>query len=215
MAGDRETRLDLSIYHPHWDRNRLIERVLSIPRHVDAYREILQSYLDTIFVAAKLRKRIEEVAGFLRPHISSSAFGRPSDFERIVSTEDGPNYRRRSLMYFIVNRRVSVESQLLGESNGRVLKFNGFPDIKGIGLALLGSLLLNLIAYVWAVVAGFRNNKKWGFLNAFPYPVCPAIYGFRIRPELGRRAAVMALLSFLMLVVTGVILFRIIVSFGG
>ena len=215
LAGNRETRLDLSIYHPHWGANELIDRVLSIPRHVAAYQEILQSYLDTVFVEAKLRERIEELAGFLRPLIASSAFARPADFERIVSTEDGPNYRPGSLMYFIENRRASVESQLLGESNGQVLSFNGFPDLRWIGLALLGAIILNLIAYIWSVVAGFRNNKKWGFLNCFLYPVAPAIYGFRICPALGRRAAVMSLISFLILIVTAVILFRIIVSLEG
>jgi hypothetical protein len=108
-----------------------------------------------------------------------------------------------------------LESQLLGESNGQVLSFNGFPDLRWIGLALLGAVFLNLVAYIWAVVAGFRNNRKWGFLNCFLYPVAPAIYGFRIRPALGRGAAVMSLISFLMLVVVAVILFRIIVSLEG
>ncbi|MBT5709304.1 MAG: hypothetical protein HOI66_23530, partial [Verrucomicrobia bacterium] len=74
--------------------------------------------------------------------------------------------------------------------------------------------LLNLIAYIWAVVAGFRNNKKWGFLNCFLYPIAPAIHGFRIRPALGRGAAVMSLISFLILVVVVVTFIRVIVSLG-
>ncbi len=44
-------------------------------------------------------------------------------------------------------------------------------------------------------MAGFRGSVSWGFLNLFFYPITPAIYGIRIRPDLGQRSAKCALFS--------------------
>ena len=54
-----------------------------------------------------------------------------------------------------------------------------------------------MIVYIWAAVAGFRGRVGWGFLNLnlLIYPVTPMIYGFGIRKDLGRRAAIATLIS--------------------
>ncbi|HAO65491.1 MAG TPA: hypothetical protein DCR17_02220, partial [Verrucomicrobiales bacterium] len=68
---------------------------------------------------------------------------------------------------------------------------------------LLGGLvvfLLNLSAWLWGVVAGFRVSMLWGGLNLFFYPLAPVIYGFVIQKTLGRRSALWAIFCFTCLV---------------
>ena len=52
-------------------------------------------------------------------------------------------------------------------------------------------------------LAGFRSGPLWGFLNFCFYPICPLIYGFAIRRDLGRRAALWAFFWTLALVGVG------------
>ena len=98
------------------------------------------------------------------------------------------------MKYFVMKRRESVRDQLEGTSSGRILhdgKKPRFPVRAVIGLliALAVVWLLNFVGWIWGVVAGFRGSVGWGFLNLLFYPITPLIYGFRIRKELGRRAA--------------------------
>ena len=53
-------------------------------------------------------------------------------------------------------------------------------------------ILMNFAGWIWGMVAGFRSGPLWGFLNLCFYPICPLIYGFAIRRDLGRRAALWA-----------------------
>jgi hypothetical protein len=207
LVGTPETRRKMSIQKPNWGSNRLIERVLAIPRYRQAYHHDLERYLDTIFAENKLRRQIRETADFLRPLISSHGPRALARFERIVAdtpSQDEP----QALNFFVAKRRESVQQQLAGRSGGERPRLNALPDwhlILLLILAVLAALALNFGVYIWTVVAGFRGSARWGILNLFFYPLAPMIYGWGVRKDLGRRAAFAALASFtvLVLVVVG------------
>jgi len=57
-----------------------------------------------------------------------------------------------------------------------------------------------MVAWCWGLYAGFRSTPSWGFLNMLFYPVTPLVYGFHVRKDLGRRAAIMVLGSFVLFI---------------
>ena len=199
LVGTPETRRDLSIHKPHWGWNRLIERMLAIPRYEQAYHDHLSNYLDTIFAEEKLRAQISEAASFLRPLIAETPRGHRAlkRFEAVV--DDAPSGREpHALNLFVTKRRQSIEEQLAGLSEGEELEMGGLPDVQkwiAAGIALVVAVLLNVAAYIWTLVAGFRGSVGWGILNLLLYPVTPVIYGFGIRKDLGKRSAIAALIS--------------------
>jgi spore coat protein CotH len=204
-VGDPESRRALSIDHPHWGGNRLIERVLEIPRHRDAYHNHLEQYLGTVFAEEKLHRQITEAADFLRPLILENGKHAPDRFERLVAdsrSTDAPNALKR----FVTKRRESVTNQLAGHSEGRVLRWGGSElDFGRIGpiviavIAIGAVMVVNFGVYIWAAVAGFNGSAAWGILNLLFYPVAPIVYGFTVRTDLGQRAAIAALGSVVLL----------------
>ncbi|MGK0186142.1 MAG: spore coat protein H [Verrucomicrobiales bacterium] len=203
LVGNPESRRDLSIHAPHWGSNRLIERMLAIPRYKEAYHQILEDYLVTVFAQEKLGKQIAETAAFLRPVVAKTERGRDSlrKFDRIVAA-DPSGSEHHALNLFVARRHASLKKQLAGESAGRVLKMGGLPDFKKMipVLAICAiALLLNVIAWVWAVAVGFRGSVLWGVFNLLLFPITPLIYGFGIRKDLGKRAAIATLASSLVL----------------
>ena len=206
LVGSRESRCNLSIHHPHWGGNELIERVLAVPRHRDYYHDYLETCLNTLFSEEKLHKQIAEAAQFLRPLIAANArdgsAGALDRFDRIVADRRQGN-RIQALKPFVTERRVSVRRQLSGSSEGKALRMNTMPHFKGwivASVVIVVALLFNAGVFLWAVVAGFRGSIMWGVLNVFFYPVAPIIYGFQVRKDLGRRSAIAALLGFVFFV---------------
>ncbi len=198
LLGTPQSRCELSIDHPGGEKNTLIERVLGIPRHRETYRAYLAEYLDTIFAQEKMRQQISDAADFVRRHISINGADALTRFERAVA--DGPSeHEPHVLKVFVRKRRASVQGQLDGLSDGEIL----FGDMKrlpvrriiGLAIAFGAGLLLNLVGWVWSLVAGFRGSVGWGLLNLFLYPIAPMVYGFSIRKDLGRRSAILALLN--------------------
>jgi spore coat protein H len=199
LIGKPESRRDLSIREPHWGENLLIDRMLAIPRYDTAYRAHLAAYLDTIFAEDKLRQQIADTASFLRPLVEETA-SRSSALKRFEATvADTPTGKEpHALNLFVAQRRVSVAQQLSGQSSGQELELEKMPDhrkLLGAGIPLIAALLLNLIVYICAAVAGFKGSVGWGILNLLTYPIAPMIYGIRIRKDLGRRAAIATLIS--------------------
>ncbi|MBM3833124.1 MAG: hypothetical protein FJ403_07610 [Verrucomicrobia bacterium] len=197
MEGSPDARRDLSIDRPGGNRNRLIERVLKIPRHKEKFRAYLAEYLGSIFAEEKMHRQISVTADFLRPLIRENGDKAPERFERVLA--DAPSAQEaHPLKFFVTKRRESVQRQLDGKSSGYV-PFTG--DLKALpirkilifGAALLLLLLLNAFGWLWGVIAGFRGSAGWGVLNLFFYPVTPVIYGFRVQQKLGRRCAWWAL----------------------
>ena len=201
MVGTAESRRKLSIDHPGGHGHTLVERVLGISEHRETYHRYLETYLDTWFAEEALHQRIEEVASFVRPLCEVNGEWAQGKFDRILA-DRSEREGAQPLKYFVSLRRASIQRQLRGDSEGVILHDDP-PEpaqIIGWGLAVLGLLGVNGIAWLWGGVAGFRGSVGWGFLNLFVYPVTPMIYGFRIRKDLGRRPAIMAVVGVLWLV---------------
>ena len=199
LLGTPESRRELSIEHPGGLGHSLVERVLSIPRHKETYHNYLARYLDIIFAEDKMLQQISEAAEFLRPMILATGADALMRFEKVVADE--PRQGEPHVMkHFVAMRRESVRRQLDGLSNGQILhadELGRFPlhAIIGFSITLMFLLLFNFVGWLWGIVAGFRDSERWGSLNLFFYPVAPAIYGFRVRKLLGKRAAIWVLFS--------------------
>jgi hypothetical protein len=195
LVGNPDSRRNLSINHPQLgDGNRLIERVLAIPEHRQAYRDRVQQLTESAFAEDKMHKRIEEVGTFLRPLVELEGERALKRFDILLGDEPRPGHPH-VLKYFVVERRASINKQLAGESQGERVDFNLPPGLArtllGFGIAFLFSIVLNSGAWLWGVIAGFRGSAKWGLLNMFFYPITPIAYGFFARKDIGRNAAIM------------------------
>ena len=201
LKGTPDSRRDLSIDHPAGMKHTLIERVLNIQHHKETYHAYLDTYLETIFGEEKMLGQIQSVGAFVRPLVGING-PKALDLFDAVLAEEPVWYEPHPLKYFVTERRGSVRRQLDGISTGSVLE-EGSQDWRAIIPWLLGGLvvfLLNLSAWLWCVVAGFRVSMLWGGLNLFFYPLAPVIYGFVIQKTLGRRSALWAIFCFTCLV---------------
>lgn len=110
-VGTGEQIANTSITHAYVDHNRLIERVLAIPRYRQAYLDHVRRLIDGPMSLASVRKRLERIA----PHIraagqAAAACGkpdspttRPATYERV----DPPD-----LLWFVEARLASIRRQL-------------------------------------------------------------------------------------------------------
>ena len=152
-----------------------------------------------------MNRQIDQAGEFLRPLVALEGDEAAREFDALLGETPQPD-APHVLKFFVAKRRESVQSQLAGLSEGERLEFGGMPSgllklLIAIGIALVIAGLLNVAAYLWGVIVGFRASKTWGLLNMFLYPISPVVYGFRSHKDLGRRAAIMTVCSFGTLIV--------------
>ena len=206
MVGNRSGRRKLSIDEPQVGdgANRLIERVLGVPRFRKAYRDRLTELLHGPFSDQSMSAALKGFAGVITPYFQQVGGDALEEFERTLygkPSGSGPD----PLSFFINARRTSLQKQLDGKSNGERVKFNDpgaltgyFLSLVQVGIIAFLVALLNLGAWVWGVIAGFRRGAGWGILNLVFYPVAPLLFGFFVCPDKGRRSAWMCLISTLL-----------------
>ncbi len=210
MLGTPDARRDLSIDRPQVGQgsNRLIERVLSIPRYKQAYRDRIQELMESLFAEKKMIDQIEESADFVGPLVALEGETSREEFQRAMADKPQPP-RAHAVKYFVRTRRASLLKQLAGRSEGQHLAWEN-PEVMlvwiGVGIGCLVAGILNATAWVWSGFAGFRDSKSWGFLNLCFYPIAPMIYGFRKRSDLGRGAAILVLCSSLLMTAVFVVI---------
>jgi hypothetical protein len=210
MLGTPDARRDLSIDRPQVGEgsNRLIERVLSIPRYKQAHRDRIEHLMESLFAEKKMINQIEDAAEFVGPLVALEGKRAREEFRRALADEPQPP-RAHAVKYFVRNRRASLLKQLAGHSEGQHLAWEN-PGIMlvwiGVGIGCLVAGVLNATAWVWSGFAGFRDSDSWGLLNLCFYPFAPVIYGFRRRSDLGRGAAILALCSSLLMIAIFVVI---------
>jgi len=198
IIGTPESRLHHSINQPQigFGKNRLIERMLEMPEMRKAYLTKVEQLLDSVFAEKKWIDQIDEMAAVAQPALDEGAKLR---MEVAITGEDSGR-KGYSLKQFVRERRVSIRDQLEGRSEGQTNDFNEGIDPKlvlrmmGWGMAIAVAVFLNFIAWIWAIIAGFRLDTKWGLLNLLMYPLLPLVFGFFVSRKLGWRSAVMTLL---------------------
>ena len=131
FIGTADQREQCSIEHPWVSQNRFLERLWVNPDFKRQYRGELTRLLETLFVPARLERRIDELAVVIRPAVAEMAPLRIERFERAISSnvgsEDrdppgrGPMDSNRpawQLKRFIRARADHVRRQLAGEVTG-------------------------------------------------------------------------------------------------
>ncbi len=211
LLGTPEDRRNLSIEHPQiGEDHTIIARLLNIPDYHDRYKERVRELMETSFSEEKLLTRIDEMAAFMRPEIAKEGHERLKRFDASLA-ETPSMWSPHLIKEFIRGRHASVQAQLAGQAEGKVLSWEPNGDIIqtwiAIGISALVVLLLNAGAWLWSVVAGFRASGKWGCANMVLYPIMPLVFGFHSQKALGRKAAIMTLAcSCLFIVVIGIAL---------
>lgn len=201
MLGTPESRRDSSVDNPQIGEgsNRLIERVLAVPRFRDGYHDRIRSLASGVFGENKVRGQIDEAGQFVRELLEPHQRAR---FDAAMGDRPTPS-EPHVLKYFVTKRLESVQEQLAGRSSGQRHSFNTLPPgnpaqwIK-IAAVLVLTLALNVFAWIWGMIAGFRTSNGWGLANMVFYPVAPVIYGFGVRRKSG--IAIGAVVAFLALV---------------
>ncbi|MCH2124117.1 MAG: CotH kinase family protein [Pirellulaceae bacterium] len=212
LLGTPDSRRDLTIYQPHvGDDHPLVARILDIPEYRQAYLERIEQLLEGPFAKAKMFQQIDAAGSFLRPLVALEGDRALADFEIVIGKTPQPKHPH-VLKYFVVQRHKSITQQLSGKSTGQKARWNEFPFSMdqvltwlGIGIAVALSMMLNAGAWLWGVIGGFRGSTRWGVLNMFFYPVTPITYGFFVRKDLGRRAAIMVFVAALILLVVVIV----------
>ncbi|MGI9467962.1 MAG: CotH kinase family protein [Rubripirellula sp.] len=198
IIGTPESRLQHSVKQPQigFGKNRLIERMLEMPEMRKAYLTRVEQLLDSVFEEKKWIDQLDATAAVAKPALDDEEKLR-MDVAITGGDSDGKGY---SLKHFVRERRVSIRDQLEGRSEGQTNDFNEGIDPKlvlrmmGWGMAIAVAVFLNFVAWIWAIIAGFRFDSKWGLLNLLMYPLLPLVFGFFVSRKLGWRSAVMTLL---------------------
>lgn len=131
FIGTAEQREQSSIEHPWVSHNRMLERLWVNPEFATKYHAELRRVLDTLFVPARLERRVDELAAVIRPAVAEMAPLRIERFERAITgaigSEErdppgrGPMDSNRpawQLKRFIRARADHVRRQLAGEVQG-------------------------------------------------------------------------------------------------
>jgi hypothetical protein len=129
FLGTVDQREHASIWHPWVGKNHFLERLFSAPVFKEAYRRELEHLVTTVFVPARLSRRVDELAPVVRPVIAEVSTNRLARFDVAVSSKfyDGPRDARSpddpnrpvwQLKRFFANRAASVRDQLDGKSEG-------------------------------------------------------------------------------------------------
>jgi spore coat protein H len=119
-AGPADQQADLSLNRPYVGENRLIERILAIPRFKARYDQHVKELAAKVFVTSRLLKRIESTAKLIAPAMEEEQKAR---VDGIWGLFGGANRMRNApdLDQFITIRIESISKQLSGESSGTVL----------------------------------------------------------------------------------------------
>lgn len=132
--GSAAARERNNLWHPWIGPNRFLERVFQVPEFQRLYRQALDQLLTRSFVPESLGRRIDEIAGQIRPAVAAESKFRLRLFDQAISDQwlpgerdggDGPGRPVHQLKRFISQRAKSARQQLNGRSRGVQLEANG------------------------------------------------------------------------------------------
>lgn len=133
FAGTPDQRVRADLWHPWIGTNRFLERLYGVDAFRTLYREELTRQLDSLFVPDRLHRRIDELAGAIRPAVAGEPEERLQQFELAVqgrpetrsSDKAAAHARRRpahDLKDFISRRAAEARAQLEGRSAGVIIR---------------------------------------------------------------------------------------------
>jgi hypothetical protein len=117
MGGTVDQLLNLSMFHPHWDENKLIDRTLAIPEYRERYTKIIRSLIDEWVP----RRRLEEWIADFRKQTDVMIQREKLEASKRKDAAGWPMLTLvPTLEKFIERRYASIESQLAGRTEGYV-----------------------------------------------------------------------------------------------
>lgn len=134
IYGSAEQLADLSIEHPHLSPNKLIDRLLAMPKVRDAYREQVRRLATEVLGSENFENNlasIEELVKRTEDRENTAAKNRKEGGGGFGMM--GGMFRGLPLRTFIETRMVSVSAQLAGEKSGYVPQMFSFGMPGGFG----------------------------------------------------------------------------------
>jgi hypothetical protein len=136
MAGAADQQMDWAIRRPYLGSNRLVERILAVKEHEDAYRKHLRQLAEKAFTAEKLLAEIELMQKAVRETTEQEAKSRKNDptggLALMLAVFGGapPDLKK-----FVTKRAESLAAQLEGKSAGKDIawSFGGRAAGQGLG----------------------------------------------------------------------------------
>jgi hypothetical protein len=121
-VGTQEQIADVSIVHPYVDHNRLIARVLAVPRYREVYQRHARTLIEGPFSPSRMRRRIADVEALVR---QTGAAARSAGRAGNPTTHPSAHGKLRppDLSWFVENRVPSIRTQLEGTRPGFVPGF--------------------------------------------------------------------------------------------
>ena len=113
--------------------HRLLERIMAVPAFQERYLHDLEELLTTVFVPEQLNRRVDELAGLLRPVVAEESPRKYARFSQAITATSldsnsgdgrgfGRSRRPHPLKWFITERAKSVREQLAGTRDGVILE---------------------------------------------------------------------------------------------
>ncbi len=149
MAGSPDELMNLSLKHPHAGANKLIDRLLALPRFSDRYQAILEGLATTAFAKDRLLGQLaalEKATGEARTREAAAVEAR-SEKRRGGPPGGGRFGRSVALAAFVEQRTLRVNDQLAGKDPGYTPRGGfgpGGPGRFGPGNFMAGPLLAAL-----------------------------------------------------------------------
>lgn len=132
IVGTVQGRERASIERPWVADHRLLERLFAVEAFRGVYRREMERIVRELFVPARLRAEVQELAALIRPTVAEESDYRISRFEQAVAETweenepepriDDPFRPVHRIHRFIVRRHASLEAQLAGREKGVVFE---------------------------------------------------------------------------------------------
>ena len=117
MGGSVDQLLDLSIMHPHWDQNKLIDRLLALPKYRESYRKFMRELIDGVVPRRRLEQWISDMRERTGPILEKekAAAARRKETPGFPMVGFVPPLEK-----FLEKRYASIEAQLTDQRPGYV-----------------------------------------------------------------------------------------------
>ncbi|WP_422928190.1 PVC-type heme-binding CxxCH protein [Singulisphaera sp. PoT] len=127
MMGSADKLMDMSLDHPYSGENKLVDRLMAIPEHRDAYRKIVASLVATSFKPEKIIAELEALEARSKAILDREAEARAERAEPPAGFVPPGAPQPPDLRTFAAKRAESVAEQLAGKREGYRPQFQLAP----------------------------------------------------------------------------------------
>ncbi|MBM3846293.1 MAG: hypothetical protein FJ405_08410 [Verrucomicrobia bacterium] len=132
MRGTQEEREQLSFRKPWQGQNRFLERMFKLDSFMSVYEGALKDFSGRLFLPERLARQVDETAAAIREIVKQESVDKLTVFDQAVAGESvdsrggGFGQPIKPIKVFTRLRSESIQAQLAGKSEGKVLGEFGF-----------------------------------------------------------------------------------------